>query len=491
MTPVSPDPTPVVPPAAPLAGESAPDETTAPPPNAANDDSLARYEIGELLAVGGLGEVYRAWDRHLRRRVALKRILTVGPGAAFAQEAAGKEAMHLAALQHPNIVTVHDFGRDAQGPYVVMELVEGETLESVASRAAFPLTDFLRLARESLDALSAAHAIGMLHRDLKPGNLMLKWGGATSTFQVKLLDFGLSKISEKPQTQTRLIDNSVFGSIHFMAPEQFEGKPFDQRTDLYALGCLFYYALTRQNPFRGDTVAEVMNAHLQHHFTSLAVLRPDLPPTLAGWVEKLFALKPDDRFQTAADALQQLEQAATSATAPVPLPRPSMRPAVVGGAIAAGALVTALWFLVIHPRVTGPSPEADSARFRGVVPAAPAAPESAAVGSILRPDEANKIYDAADLVGLRERLGQNVVVQGVLVGQNDSRTGNVRFLNFGNDYRTSLSLVFMQADVRKDATTARLRTFVGKKVRAEGILAEREGALRVMIENEKALTLVP
>ncbi|MBS0657104.1 MAG: serine/threonine protein kinase [Verrucomicrobia bacterium] len=471
-----------------------------------------RYELGDLIAVGGLGEVYRAWDRQLQRKVALKRIVSGGPAAGEAYTRALNEATHLAALQHPHIVTVYDFGNDDRGPYVVMELVEGETLEAVAARAAFPQSDFVKLAREALDGLSAAHAIGLLHRDLKPGNLMLKWG-ATSGFQVKLLDFGLAKISEKPTLQTRLVDNSVFGSVHYMAPEQFEGKVFDQRTDLYALGCLFYYALTRQSPFTGETVAAVMSAHLSHQFTKLELLRPDLDLGLVRWVTKFFELRPDDRHQSASSAAADLERVMAPKPAPAPAPAPPpptappppaqtpiARVKVVATAFGLGVLFTLLWFWLIQPMLHSRPSEEDAPvvrkpRSEAAVVATPAPSPAASqseppgLAEILRPDEAKRPIEATDLTALRGKLGQVVTVEGVIVAVNTNRKGDVRILQFGADYRTSLSLAFGQADVRKDIPNLeKMRAqYLNKRVRAEGTLTDYQGSLRLLIDSMRQL----
>ncbi len=449
----------------------------------------SRYELGDLIATGGLGEVYRAWDRQLQRKVAIKRILAQGPVQGEAYNRALTEATHLAALQHPHIVSVYDFGLDDRGPYVVMELVEGETLEAVATRAAFPQEDFIRLAREALEALSAAHAIGLLHRDLKPGNIMLKWG-SSGGFQVKLLDFGLAKISRKPTLQTRLHDNTVLGSIHFMAPEQFEGRPFDHRVDLYALGCVFYYALTQQNPFQGDTVAAVINAHLSHQCTPLGSLRPDLPADLCAWANRFCALRADDRPATAAGALEELVRITApkpppTEPAPVAPPPPPVRTNIIVPAFVVGVLLTAIWFWLIQPRLSRPDPAPDQPAIRTTP--APNVPEvePPAVGDIIRPADAQKPLEAGDLAGVRERLGQIVRVEGIVTAASANRKGDVRYLSFGPDQRTSLSLVFPQADVRKDCPPDLLRTFVGKRVRAEGTAVEREGALGVLIENIK------
>ena len=462
------------------AGAAAP----VPPPS-------GRYELGGLIATGGLGEVYRAWDRQLQRKVALKRIMVSSPVKGEAYARAVTEATHLAALQHPNIVSVYDLGMDDRGPYVVMELIEGETLEAVASRAAFPLDDFARLARESLDGIAAAHHIGLLHRDLKPSNLMLRWG-RTSSFQVKLLDFGLAKISAKPELQTRLQDNSVFGSIHYMAPEQFEGKPFDQRTDLYALGCMFYYALTRQNPFQGDTVAAVMSAHLNHTFVPLALLRPDLSPELSAWVTKFFNFRPDDRHESAMVALQALDGVITpraaSAAPDAPAPIPTIRAKVVLPAFALGVAFSLAWFLLIQPMINRQVGDIDVPKVVRPTPAPIV--EQPEVSAILRP--APDAMSASDVAVLREKLGQTVRVEGVVTAMSEDPAVDTLFLRLGkSDAGSGLVLAFPDASKSADRSAEALGVFVGKQLTVEGKLTEQNGLLRLVVTDMKSVHVAP
>ena len=280
-------------------------------------DDTQRYQLGECIGRGGLGAVFRAWDARLGRWVAIKR-LTIDPalGTLEVEEKMRREANALAALQHPNVVTIHDFGTDEEGPFVVMELIEGRTLEAFVEQAPFDYESFRELARQTLAGVGAAHRAGLLHRDLKPGNVMLAFA-PDGSFQVKLLDFGLAKFAPLPMAQTMDQGNGLLGTIPFMAPEQFGGGTLDARTDLYALGCVFYYTLTGQHPFDGESVAEIMASHLQHRVDDLGPLRPDLPPSVAEWVMRLLSLAPDDRPAGADEAAAAL-RAATGGTAIVP-----------------------------------------------------------------------------------------------------------------------------------------------------------------------------
>ena len=291
-----------------------------------------RYEIEGSLGSGGEGEVFRARDTRLGRPVALKRLLPE-PGAPAGQAYAHalREATHLAALQHPHIISVYDADEDERGPYLVVELVEGDTLEEAVERGPFILGDFLLLARQSLDALAAAHRVGLLHRDLKPSNVMLKHGVAGESFEVKLLDFGLSGFAGRRSAGggahgSATGEDGIFivGSVHFMAPEQFtRERPPDALAELYSLGALFYYALTGHYPVEGDTVGVVVEGHLRGTVPPLAPRRPDVPGALCAWVARLLSVRPEDRPESAAHALEELQALCEAALKPARASRPT------------------------------------------------------------------------------------------------------------------------------------------------------------------------
>ncbi|WP_009965651.1 serine/threonine-protein kinase [Verrucomicrobium spinosum] len=289
----------------------------------------SRYELLEQLGQGGSGVVYKAMDLQLHRPVAIKRLMR-SPGAGETHEDAGQlrqEALSLSALQHPNIVTIHDIGTDEDGPYVVMEYLEGQTMEQVVEGAPLPLEEFATLVQDTLGGLGAAHARGMLHRDLKPSNIMLVWL-PTCEMQFKLLDFGIAKYCPAPTTQTTDVEGSVMGTVYFMAPEQFERGTLDQRTDLYSLGCSYYHALTGNYPFTADSAAGVMAAHLTHAPGPLAEWRPDLPAAVVDWVLRLMSRLPEDRPDSAAQALALFKLALQPPARPLPKPAVSANPHV-------------------------------------------------------------------------------------------------------------------------------------------------------------------
>lgn len=265
-----------------------------------------RYQIKAKIGQGGIGAVYRAFDTHLQREVAVKRLLPPDESEAFEDDPTKslfKEAHLLSALQHPNVVSVYDVGNDADGVFVVMELVDGETFDQVVDRGLLTEDDFAEMVSQTLEALIAAQDKALVHRDIKPTNLMVKWL-PSGKFQFKLLDFGLAKFSPKPSQQTIGLNDAILGSIHFMAPEQFERLPLDGRTDLYAMGCMYYYGLTGRYPFDGDTAAEVMAAHLSHRLTPMLEIRPDISKRTCDWVMWLMNRDMNQRPANAQEALE-------------------------------------------------------------------------------------------------------------------------------------------------------------------------------------------
>lgn len=287
--------------------------------------SKERYEINGKIGQGGVGSVYRAFDTQLNREVAIKRVLADG-GHEDQEEATKnllKEATALSSIQHPNIVTIYDAGIDDDGPYVVMELINGLTLDEMVEENTLTWDDLREIILQSEEALAAAQNLNLIHRDLKPSNLMICWL-PSGKFQVKIVDFGLAKFSSSPSLQTIDHGDAVFGSIFFMAPEQFERTPLDQRTDMYALGCLFYYALTGKHPFDGESAAQVMISHLQHHVTPIQELRQDIPQWGADWIMWHIERQVDQRPFNAREALERffaMENEPMSATLPAgPVP---------------------------------------------------------------------------------------------------------------------------------------------------------------------------
>jgi serine/threonine protein kinase len=258
-----------------------------------------RYVVDRKIGAGGCGAIYLAYDTVLNRWIAIKQVeINDEISDPFL------EARQLASLQHQNIVTVYDFFRSEGQIFFVMEYIHGQNINELTEP--MELDFFTAFARQCLEALAAAHRIGMVHRDIKPANIMLA-ESPLGGFQAKLLDFGLAKTMSGPSQQTVDHSGSITGSIHTISPEQLSRLPVDHRADLYSLGCVFYKALTLQFPFNGADVPSLIAAHLQHDYTPLSIARLEVPASLASWVERLFAFNQEDRPQSAREALQNLD----------------------------------------------------------------------------------------------------------------------------------------------------------------------------------------
>ncbi len=284
---------------------------------------LGPYEIQAPLGAGGMGEVYRARDSRLHREVAIKVLPERVASDAEALARFEREARSIAALSHPNILAIHDFGTERGIAYAVTELLEGETLAERLARGPLPTEALARVGAEICAALTAAHRKGIVHRDLKPSNVMLTKSG------VKLLDFGLAKASAPLSSDDRMTsaqtaaadvtrEGSIVGTLSYMSPEQLEGKPVDARSDIFSLGATLYEAATGRKAFQGTSQASVLSAILTSEPPPVSSIRALSPPSLDRLVKTCLAKDPDARWQTAHDVglqLSALEEAGASATA--------------------------------------------------------------------------------------------------------------------------------------------------------------------------------
>jgi serine/threonine protein kinase len=258
---------------------------------------LAGYRIEERIGRGGMGLVYRAEHLNLRRRAAIKIIAPELAETSGFHERFNREARIAAALQHPNIVTVYDAGDEDGLLYLAMQYIEGSDLSSVLrSQGRLRPYRALDVCRQVAAALDAAHAQGLIHRDVKPANVLIE--GRTAF----LTDFGLTKRIEGTQTNLTKAGD-VVGTIHYVAPEQIEGGRVDARTDIYSLGCLVYHCLTGELPFARDTDVAVIYAHLSEEPPRITSVRPELPGGLDAVIAKALEKAPERRFQTCADLM--------------------------------------------------------------------------------------------------------------------------------------------------------------------------------------------
>lgn len=265
-----------------------------------------RYKIYEKLGAGGVGAVFRAYDSQLKRWVAVKRLLSANEAAedrTIATELR-READTLASLRNPNVVTIFDVASDAEGLFMVMELLQGEDLADVVARGPLPYDDFKELASQTLEGLLSAHQHHILHRDIKPENIKVERlpGGR---MQAKIIDFGLARAGLRARKQTEDQDGAVMGSIFYMAPEQLTRQPVDERTDLYSLGCVFYEALSGKKAFDGESMAQVIDKHINHDLVPLHVIAPHVPQWLDAWCMRLMAQKPEERPTSAQQAIEE------------------------------------------------------------------------------------------------------------------------------------------------------------------------------------------
>jgi formylglycine-generating enzyme required for sulfatase activity len=324
----------------------------APPERPDEIGRLGPYRILAVLAQGGMGVVFRGHDPALDRPVALKTMLPAMAAVPNARERFLREARAAAALKHPHVVTIFQVGEDRGVPFLAVEFLEGESLDArIRREGRLPLAEVLRIGRETALGLAAAHARGLVHRDVKPANLWLE--GPTG--QVKVLDFGLARAlaDQAHLTQSGL----VVGTPAYMAPEQAEGKPVDPRCDLFSLGCVLYQMCTGTLPFPGETTIAVLRALALHEPPPLGALRPDAPRELSALVARLLAKKPEDRPASAQEVAQTLHALEQLPTMPI-LPKPGARRArpsrklLVAVAGAALAMVLAL-VLVLWPTPRG------------------------------------------------------------------------------------------------------------------------------------------
>ena len=329
---------------------------------------IGAYELVASLGAGGMGEVYRARDTRLERTVALK-VLPPEFADPDARARFEREARAIAAFNHPNICTLHDFGRENGLDFLVMELLDGETLAARLARGPLSLEQAIAVAQQIASALDRAHRAGIVHRDLKPANVVVLRGSGRPT--VKLLDFGLAKVSARPvafgaHTMTGAQPSptvapltsagTILGTLHYMSPEQVEGKDADHRSDIFALGCVIYEMVTGTRAFSGETPASTMAAILERQPPPASTQSGVAPAWLDWIIQTALAKDPDDRWQSAGDLARVLGELPRVTEAPVPSRTWSARPFVLVAAILASIALAAMSLFLWMQRATPAAP---------------------------------------------------------------------------------------------------------------------------------------
>jgi serine/threonine protein kinase/tetratricopeptide (TPR) repeat protein len=329
---------------------------------------LGPYEIVSPVGAGGMGEVYRARDTRLGREVAVKVLHELFAQDPVRRERFEREARAVAALSHPNILAIHDYGTHEDVTYAVMELLEGETLRSRISRGPLPWRESVQIGAAIADGLAAAHAKGIVHRDLKPENLFLTTDG-----RVKILDFGLARVTPAPDSLSETspyVSNetavgTVMGTVGYMSPEQVRGQTANAPSDLFSFGCVLYEMLSGRRAFHRETAAETMTAILHDEPSEPVTTGEPVPAELGRILRQCLAKIPHDRLQSARDLALGLRALATDPGPHVlPIPRRRSRPVLagIGGALfLIGVVGTSAYVLTRDGKPSDPERPADEA----------------------------------------------------------------------------------------------------------------------------------
>jgi serine/threonine-protein kinase len=337
-----------------------------------------RYRLGERLAAGGMGSVYRAVDETLGRQVAVKALRRELADDPTFLERFRREARAAAALSHPGVAAIYDYGEVDGQPFIVMELVEGENLaERVAARGPLPWQEAFAIGEQVAAALAAAHAHGLVHRDVKPANIMLGRDG-----RAKVTDFG---IAQAAQAATLTRTGMVLGSANYVAPEQAKGGHVGPAADLYSLGCVLFEAVTGETPYHGGNAVAIATQHVSAPVPDPRELRPELPAQAATLIMRALRKQPDARFLSGTamaaalaaarqgeDATQILPAPVVPVDAPGPVPsgnpsgvpRTARRRRIRPAAVAVGALVVVALVLLAWPLLRDGSPTGSVAERR-------------------------------------------------------------------------------------------------------------------------------
>ena len=276
---------------------------------------IQQYQLLEKLGAGGMGEIYKALDTRLNRTVAIKVLPSAKSGDPDRRRRFLQEAQAASGLNHPSIITIHDVISEGDTEFMVMEYVQGKTLNDLIPKGGLRVPLLIKYALQMADALSTAHAAGIVHRDLKPANAMVTESGL-----VKILDFGLAKLTDRgpvPDTgddRTRTIANvapmtvegSILGTVSYMSPEQAQGKKVDTRSDIFSFGAVLYEMATGVRAFEGESSLSTLSAILRDEAKPMSTVAPDVPPQLETVIQRCLRKNPDDRWQSMKDVQSAL-----------------------------------------------------------------------------------------------------------------------------------------------------------------------------------------
>ena len=354
------------------------------------------YQFLEKLGAGGMGEIWKAQDTRLNRIVAIKILTDASAGDPERRRRFIQEAQAASALNHPNIITIHDIISEGNAEFMVMEYVQGKTLIDLIPKGGLRVPQVLKYAVQMTDALQVAHSAGIIHRDLKPGNVMV-----TETGLVKVLDFGLAKLTDNsPLSQTSAtgqsdatqtinqapltVEGSIIGTVSYMSPEQAQGKRVDSRSDIFSLAVVLYEMVTGTRAFAGDSALSTLSAILRDEVRPIPEIAPDTPPQLEQVIQRCLRKDPDQRFQAMKEvqvALGALKHESDSGMLyrtragmeAWPKPKRSPIPLMIGAGVALAVLAIAgggAWWWM-HRTPTPPA----AAQIQNPVPAPPSVAE--------------------------------------------------------------------------------------------------------------------
>lgn len=282
------------------------------------------YRLKERIGEGAMGQVFKAWQPKFDRTAAIKVILKELATSPKAVERFRREAEAAARLDHPNICKIFDAGEWEGRPFLAMDFIEGFNLSArVKQQGALPIAEAVEYTRQAALGLQHAHERGVIHRDIKPGNLLVAKAGAEGRPVVKILDFGLARFTgEVEEDSSRLTEvGKLLGTVDYIAPEQaHDARSVDIRADLYSLGCTLFYLLTARPPFLGDNIVEKLGPRLTGEAPWVRAVRPEVSPALEEVMRKLMARRPEDRYQTPVELAQALTALASPGATAVPVP---------------------------------------------------------------------------------------------------------------------------------------------------------------------------